>query len=264
MDTPTLVSLALGLSGLMLMAWVIQQATRSSGLVDTIWTLAVGIGGVAAVLLPASSGVMERRIMAGILVAAWALRLGLHILKRNGNHDDPRYEKLTRDWGPRAPLYMFAFLQIQAVAAFVLVLSVRLAAVNASEFPSWRDIAGVLVIAVAVVGESVADAQLARFGRQHRGEKAVCDVGLWAWSRHPNYFFEWLGWAGWAVIAVDPAHAWSFLALLAPLQMYYLLVYASGIPPLEQHMLSTRGDLFRAYQKRTSAFFPLPPKKEPR
>ena len=256
----SLIFIAAGISLIMAMAWLIQQMSKSSALVDTLWTIAVGAGGIAAALLP-GPGTVERRIAVGVLVAVWAIRLGLHIARRNASlDDDPRYAKLTRDWGKNAPFFMFIFLQIQALAAFILVLAVRLAAVNPAAFPSLQDIAGALILIASIAGEAVADAQLAQFGRTHKG--GICDVGLWQWSRHPNYFFEWLGWVGWAVIAIDATNAWTCLALLAPAQMYYLLVYASGIPPLEQHMIATRGEPFRAYQARTSAFFPLPPKLE--
>ncbi|MBW8881271.1 MAG: DUF1295 domain-containing protein, partial [Asticcacaulis sp.] len=94
----------------------------------------------------------------------------------------------------------------------------------------------------------------------------VCDNGLWKWSRHPNYFFEWLGWVGWAVLACGQpfgGQASGWLAWGAPALMYYLLVYASGIPPLEAHMLATRGEAWRVYRARTNAFFPGPPKRIP-
>lgn len=257
MDT-ALIWIAAGLSLILLLAWAIQQMTKSSGLVDTLWTVGVGLGGIAAAILP-GPGEGARRIAVGILVALWAIRLGSHIARRNAKiDDDPRYAKLTKDWGRFAAVFMFIFLQIQAFAAFVLVLAVRLAATNPVAFPQAQDIAGIILLVLSIGGEALADAQLARFGREHKG--AVCDVGLWKWSRHPNYFFEWLGWVAWAVIAINPALPWSFLALIAPAFMFYLLVFASGIPPLEQHMLATRGDRFRAYQAKTSAFFPLPPK----
>ncbi|MGZ6042079.1 MAG: DUF1295 domain-containing protein, partial [Asticcacaulis sp.] len=174
--------------------------------------------------------------------------------------DDPRYAELAQRWGRMFPLYLFIFLQIQAAAALVLVAAVWLAAVNPAPFPSAGDFAGVALLVIAVIGEAMADTQLRRFAHQHKG--GVCNTGLWAWSRHPNYFFEWLGWCAWAVMAANLAMPLSFAAVAAPLLMYYLLVHASGIPPLEAHMLASRGDAFRAYQSRTSAFFPLPPKTD--
>ena len=113
---------------------------------------------------------------------------------------------------------------------------------------------------VAVVGETIADRQLSGFRADPANKGKVCDVGLWGMSRHPNYFFEWLGWLAYAVIAVDPtsAYPWGWLALAGPVLMYWLLVHASGIPPLEAHMLRSRGDAFRAYQARVNAFWPGP------
>ncbi|ESQ73762.1 DUF1295 domain-containing protein [Asticcacaulis sp. AC402] len=260
MDILPLIAIAVGLSVLMTVAWAIQRATGSSGWIDAIWSIAVGLGGIAAAAWPEAGAVDERRMAVGVLVMLWALRLAGHITARtHGAQDDPRYAKLMQDWGRDGPRNLFVFLQIQAAAAFVLVLAVRLAAVNPHAFPTLTDVIGVVLLIIAIAGETVADSQLRRFGKTHKG--AVCDTGLWAWSRHPNYFFEWLGWVAWAVVAFDPANTWSLLALAAPALMYYLLVYASGIPPLEAHMLATRGEAFRAYQRRVSPFFPLPPKK---
>ncbi len=87
----------------------------------------------------------------------------------------------------------------------------------------------------------------------------MCDLGLWRWSRHPNYFFEWFGWLAYPVIALSPDYVWGLATLLAPVFMYWILVYVTGIPPLEQQMLRSRGDRYRDYQLRTSRFFPLPP-----
>jgi steroid 5-alpha reductase family enzyme len=105
----------------------------------------------------------------------------------------------------------------------------------------------------------LSDRQLARFVADPRNAGGICDTGLWAWSRHPNYFFEFLGWCGWPLFAFDPDWPVGWLAVLAPVLMYWLLVHVSGIPPLEQVMLASRGDAFRKYQSRTSAFFPMPP-----
>jgi steroid 5-alpha reductase family enzyme len=88
----------------------------------------------------------------------------------------------------------------------------------------------------------------------------VCDDGLWRWSRHPNYFFQWFGWLAYPVIAIAPGYPLGFAALLAPLFMFWILNYVTGVPPLEAQMARSRGDVWHAYQARTSRFFPLPPK----
>ena len=106
------------------------------------------------------------------------------------------------------------------------------------------------------------DEQLRRFRDDPANKGKICDAGLWKWSRHPNYFFEWLGWLAYPVLAIDLGghDPWGYVALAAPLCMYWLLVYVSGIPPLEEHMLAKRGDAFRKYQMTTNVFFPGPPK----
>ena len=128
-----------------------------------------------------------------------------------------------------------------------------------------RDALAFLIMAIAVGGEGLADWQLQTFKSNPANKGGINDIGLWRFSRHPNYFFETFGWLAYPVLALDftGAYPWGFAALLAPACMYWLLVYVSGIPPLEQHMLRTRGDKFRAYQRRTNAFFPGPVRSAP-
>jgi steroid 5-alpha reductase family enzyme len=259
MDLPLLIALAIGLSGIMTVAWAIQRATGSSGWIDTIWSFAVGIGGMAAALF--TEGEPTRRALAFAMVAAWSIRLGLHIAARTrGAGEDPRYAKLIEEWGPRASLRLWLFLQVQALAAFILVLAVQLAAANPK--PSLRaiDLVAAVVAVIAIAGEAISDRQLAAFRRSKAARTEVMEEGLWRYSRHPNYFFEWLFWCSWPLMALGLSVGWSWLSLLAPIQMYWLLVHVSGIPPLETHMLASRGDKFRALQGRVNAFFPGPRK----
>ena len=139
-------------------------------------------------------------------------------------------------------------------------MAMMLAARNPAPVSWAADLAAFVLIAVSVAGAGVSDQQLARFLADPAHKGRVCDRGLWAWSRHPNYFFEWLGWCAWPVFAFNPSWSLGWLALLAPVLMYWLLVHVSGIPPLERAMLASRGDAYRAYQRQTSAFFPLPPR----
>jgi steroid 5-alpha reductase family enzyme len=125
----------------------------------------------------------------------------------------------------------------------------------------WRDAAGVLMFAAALVGEAVADGQMKRFKADPANRGRVCDAGLWSWSRHPNYFFEWLGWLAYPVIGLDPARPVTWLSMSAPLVMFVLLTRVSGIPPLEDSQLKSKGEAYAAYQRRVSAFFPLPPSR---
>lgn len=263
----SLAVIAIVLCLIMAGAWAVQQRTGNSGWVDTIWTFGLGAVGLAGALAPISSAAWPtaRQFVTAALVLSWSLRLGLHIAQRSaGITDDPRYATLIRLWGSDARRQMFWLLQKQAWVTVPLALAIFLAGQNDAPGLRWQDGLAFVVLVVAIAGETVADRQLRRFRSdpRHRGE--VCDIGLWRWSRHPNYFFEWFGWLAYPLLAIDlndPA-PWGYLALLAPLCMYWLLVYVSGIPPLEQHMLQSRGAAFGAYQMRTSAFFPLPPARQ--
>lgn len=257
-----LLSIAVALSAIMTGAWLVQQRTGNSGWVDTIWTFGLGIVGVASALAPIH-GMALRQMVVAIMIAVWAARLGLHIAQRSaGIADDPRYAEMARQWGDDAPRQMFWLLQIQACVTIPLALAVFLAAHNPAPLFRVQDIAAIVVMAVAIIGEAVADRQLRAFKADPQNKGSVCNAGLWALSRHPNYFFEWLGWLAYPLLAIDVAgsYGWGWPALLAPICMYWLLVYVSGIPPLEAHMLRSRGAVFLDYQARTSAFFPMPPK----
>ena len=148
---------------------------------------------------------------------------------------------------------------IPTLLVFAGMLPVYVAVTRPGGDIGWlTDIAFVVGLAAAIL-ELVADVQMHRFVRDRRDDQAM-DRGLWSWSRHPNYFFEWFGWLAYPLLAIDfsGVYPWGFAALLGPACMYWLLVYVSGIPPLEAHMLERRRDEFRAYQARTSAFFPVP------
>ncbi len=258
-----LISVAIAISGAMGVAWSVAIRTGKSGWVDATWSLATGTIGFAAALVPISGDpfpTLRAWIVAG-LAAIWGLRLGLHIVARTRKGgDDPRYAELRKEWGSDFRRRLFWFLQIQAAAGFVLVIAIAAAAHNPAPDLRAGDWLGIAVLIVSLWGEAVADRQLRRFGSDPANKGRVCDVGLWGVSRHPNYFFEWLGWVAYPLIAIDLTgnYWWGWVALAAPAMMYWLLVHVSGIPPLEAHMLKSRGDRFRAYQARVNAFWPGP------
>ncbi|WP_315928374.1 DUF1295 domain-containing protein [Mesorhizobium sp. SP-1A] len=255
-------ALAACLSATMIGAWLIAILTGRSGWIDAIWSFATGAFGAAAAMIPlANSQISMRQMLVAILALFWSLRLGLHISIRTARGgDDPRYKQLREEWGGSFKRRLFWFLQIQALAAFALALSIMLAAHNPAPGLGVADWTGFAVLIVAIVGETIADRQLSAFRSNPANKGKVCDVGLWGISRHPNYFFEWLGWLAYAIVAIDltGAYPWGWLAIAGPLLMYWLLVHASGIPPLEAHMLRSRGKAFRDYQRRVNPFWPGP------
>jgi steroid 5-alpha reductase family enzyme len=259
-----LVAIAVALSAIMTGAWIIQQRTGNSGWVDTTWTFGLGIVGIAAALMLPPHDFPPREMAVAVLIALWAARLGIHIAARTAKiKDDPRYAKLAQDWGRDAPRRMFLFLQQQAAGSVPLALAVYLAAKNPAPSMRMQDYAGFAIVLIAILGEAIADWQLRKFQSHPENRGKILDTGLWAWSRHPNYFFQWFGWLAWPVIAIDLAggYPYGWLALAGPAVMYWVLRYATGVPHLEMHMERTRGEAFEEYKRRTSLFFPGPPRR---
>jgi len=262
-----LAGMALSLSILMGLAWTVQQWTGNSGWVDTIWTFSVGLVGVGGALWPVAGATPNaRQWLVAALVAIWSLRLGAHIAVRTaGISDDPRYAAFAREWGADSPRRMFIFLQNQGLGSIPLVFAIFVAARFPDDALRPRDHLGALILLVGIAGEALADAQLKAFRANPTNQGRVCDGGLWRWSRHPNYFFEWFGWLAYPVIgfSIDYPlyYPWGWATLLGPVFMYWILVHVTGIPPLEEQMLRSRGERYRDYQSRTSMFVPLPPQK---
>jgi steroid 5-alpha reductase family enzyme len=258
-----LAAIAVALAALMAGAWAVQQRSGNSGWVDTIWTFSLGLVGAGSALWPAGGAAPNaRQWLVAALVAVWSLRLGFHIAVRTAKIiDDPRYAAFAKEWGVDSPRKMFIFLQNQGFGSIPLVFSIFVAARFPSDALRLQDTLGALILFIGIAGEALADAQLKRFRETPANKGRVCDAGLWRWSRHPNYFFEWFGWLAYPVIAISPDYPWGWATLLAPIFMYWILVHVTGIPPLEAQMLRSRGERYRDYQARTSMFFPLPPQK---
>jgi steroid 5-alpha reductase family enzyme len=246
----------LGSAIIMAGAFLIEQKTGASGHIDSIWTLNIGFFSILAAI-PFND---FRAILIVALVAFWALRLGGHIFQRtNKSPDDPRYSEIKKSWGKRAAFNLFWFLQIQAICAFVLISAVRLGVNRGSSDWQFIDFIALFVAIIGISGEAIADNQL-RFFKANNPPNSICNIGLWRFSRHPNYFFEFVFWCGISLFAFDfnEPKLTSIFAIIAPLMMYYLLNYASGIPPLEAYMLKSRGEKFENYMRTTRPFFPFP------
>jgi steroid 5-alpha reductase family enzyme len=244
-------------SGLMLALWLLQVRIGDATHVDVGW--AYGIGLVAIIFAALGGGSAPHRILVALLVAIWSLRLGTHVLVRGvirGEGEDRRYAEMRSRYGPRANRNFFVFFQAQA--AFIVVFSIPalLASFNGSPRLEPLEWAGAVVWAIGLVGEWTADRQLSRWKAEHPGTTAR--GGLWRYSRHPNYFSEWVIWVGLALVAA--AAPWGGLAFLTPVFLLYLILFVTGIPPSEKQALRSRGEDYRRYQRQTSAFVPWPPK----
>jgi steroid 5-alpha reductase family enzyme len=243
----------------MLCLWGIETRTRDAGIVDVGWSGSIGV--CAVYLAFVSDGWLPRRCLVGSLAALWSVRLAGYLLSdRIARRDeDFRYRALREKWGGRAHLYFLLTFLVQAllVVPFVGPLVV-LMTYGREAFSGW-ELTGALLAVAAVVGEATADRQMARFRNAPANRGAVCRAGLWRYSRHPNYFFEWLHWASYSVMAIGvPGGWWTLTGSLGILVPLFLL---TGIPATEAQALRTRGEAYRAYQRSTSMFVPWFPNR---
>ena len=244
---------------LMLVLWALSRRHRDAGVVDVGW--AALLGALAVMLAWTGDGHPTQRLLIGTLGGLWGLRLATHLLfdRVLGKPEDGRYRALRQHWGPRADVHFLWFFQVQALLAVVLSLPFALAAGNPSPRLALLQWCGLALFVGAKLGETVADRQLARFRADPHNRGRTCRRGPWRWSRHPNYFCEWLVWCAFALLALPAPHgAW---ALLAPALMYLMVTRVSGIPWTEAQALRSRGDDYRRYQAETNAFFPGPPRR---
>ena len=245
------------MAGLFSIYWLIQFKLGDSGIVDVFWGASVASVGVF--FCASTSGDLTRRLVAGILISVWAFRLSYYLWVRWKSHDeDPRYTALKQKWGRQAQLRMFRFYQMQAAGAFLFALPLLVAGLGTKPW-GWLDWAAVAIWAVAIFGEAISDYQLHRFRQQSQNQGEVCQVGFWKYSRHPNYFFEWLHWWTYVLLALRAPLGW--LTILAPVAMWFFLNRVTGIPHTEIQATKSRGEKYRTYQQTTNAFFPWFPKQ---
>ncbi|MGE5359296.1 MAG: DUF1295 domain-containing protein [Bacteroidales bacterium] len=246
---------------LMAVLWVIHLRIGNAAIVDAGWAYGLPL---AALVYAADAPQPGARLL--VLVAmfvVWGGRLGTYLLMTRvvGHAEEGRYQALRRRWRTSLPLKFFLFFQAQAVLGVLLSLPALLVARSPVGAFSAVEAIGLVLWAVGVAGETTADAQLARFKRVPANRGRTCRAGLWRYSRHPNYFFEWLVWVAYAVYALGSPYGW--LALSCPALMLYFLFRVTGIPATEDQALRTRGDDYRRYQQTTSAFVPWFPRRRP-
>ena len=239
---------------LMVVVWAVARRIGNNGVVDVAWSFA--FTPLVLVYALTGEGDRARTLVLVAMVLAWSLRLTIYLYRRvMALHpvEDTRYQDLREAWAANLDLRFFVFFQAQAAIAVFFSVPHLLAASHAAPLTTI-DLVGAGVWAVGFVGEATADWQLARFKADPANRGRICNVGLWATSRHPNYFFEWLVWIGFALFAWSAP--WGWLALSAPAVMLYLLLRVTGIPATEAAAVKRRGDAYREYQRTTSAFIP--------
>jgi len=233
--------------------WCLSLRVANYGFLDVVWSLSIAVLAPLYALLGDGAG--TRRLTFAVVGAAWSLRLGLYILirvLRAHPREDARYRTLRERWP--GPGRFLLFFELQALIAVLFSLPFLLAALNPRPTLGPFERFGLALALFACAGESLADWQAQRFKRNPANARAVVDVGLWRYSRHPNYFFESLVWWGFFIAALDSPY--GACTVVCPLLMLYLLLRVTGIPLTEKHSLESRGDAYRAYQRVTSRFVP--------
>jgi len=235
--------------------WVVSLPIRNVSIVDSIWSLMFLL---AASVYAWGQDVLGARALAVLaMVAAWALRLAIHIAWRNRGHgEDFRYREIrARNEPGFAFKSLYLVFGLQAVLAWVVSLPL-LAAVNSTAALTPLDLAGIILWCAGMAFEVLGDAQLARFKADPDNRGKVLDRGLWRYTRHPNYFGEFCVWWGLFLVALAAGGWWS---LVGPALMSVLLLKVSGVALLEKD-IGERRPGYRDYMRRTNAFFPGPPR----
>ena len=248
-----------GASIVMLVGWLVAIKINNTSYVDVLWAYGVGALGFAYLFLEGEKTDPNRLLLVQLLLVLWSLRLGTHLLTRcRGKPEDVRYAYLREWFGQKANFGFFVFFQVQAFW-IVLFASPFLILVRNPNPLGPADFIGLTIWFCGFVGLTIADRQLARFKQSPgRTRSEVCETGLWKYSRHPNYFFEWILWLGYLPMGWHAQDGPWLLAL--PVVLYLFLTKITGIPFVEARKLEAGGDAYHSYVERTSSFFPLPPK----
>ncbi|WP_367606855.1 DUF1295 domain-containing protein [Legionella sp. W05-934-2] len=233
--------------------WFLYRLLKNPSIVDVGWASVLTLTGWVFLLF-GNHAVIS--LICGALLLIWGLRLGGYLwFSRVGKgHLDKRYTKLSEGWKMAKDLGFFLNFQLQGILAFIIALSFYFIS-KRTGMVGWDGL-GIMMIVVGLIGESAADYQLQAYKRN--AKEAVCQNGLWRYCRHPNYFFDWLSWLGFSLIAIQAPNGW--IAFVSPLTLYIIMVYITG-PMTEAGSLSSRGEAYRTYQRQTNQFFPGPRKK---
>ena len=254
--TTILLTTLVATMAMMVFLWLVSLAIRNASIVDIFW--GVGFAIVAVFTFALSNGYLPRKRLIIALAVIWGLRLAIHIGWRNhGKGEDFRYQAMRKRIGERFALVsLFTVFGLQGVLMWVISLPLQASQISSEPARfTWLDFLGVALWIIGFSFEALGDWQLGRFKADPANKGRVMDQGLWAYTRHPNYFGDALLWWGFFLIALsNPGSWWS---LISPVLMTTLLMKVSGVALLEKTLVKTRPE-YRDYVRRTSAFVPLP------
>jgi steroid 5-alpha reductase family enzyme len=243
----------------MIGTWLFARSKNNYSVVDAVWSLSFFVtAGLYALL---GDGLLERRLLMLFCTSIWSLRLGIFLSKRIYSHhptEDSRYAELRKGYGHHVERGFFWFFQYQAYSVVILSTPFLFMALNKISQISSLEYFGAILFFLFLIGESIADYQANNFKKDPHNKNKVCNVGLWRYSRHPNYFFESCIWFSFFIMAASSPY--GIYSLYAPLLILFLLLKVTGVPMSESQSLKNRGEAYRLYQKQTSMFIPWFPK----
>ncbi len=252
MTAEVAVATVVGVIALMLVVWTISLMIKDVSIVDIVW----GLGFVLiAWIVWSRRGPDDRLLLSAVLTTIWGVRLSGYLAWRNlGKGEDYRYVAMRRRYGSRFWLVsLFVVFGLQGVLMWVVSLPVQAAS---GELFELLDVAGICFWIVGMTFETVGDFQLARFKSEPANKGRVLDTGLWRYTRHPNYFGDFMVWWGLYLIALGGGAWWT---AIGPLVMTALLIRYSGAGLLEK-TIGRRRTGYAEYVQRTNTFFPGPPR----
>jgi steroid 5-alpha reductase family enzyme len=241
----------------MIIVWVWAKMIRNNGVVDIFWAFNFLI--IALIIYFMANGDPLRKLLVCGLAALWSLRLGTYLLIRVGSHlkeEEGRYKQLRLEWNDTK---FFFFFQAQAFSNVMLSIPFFLIALNPDPEISIVEYIGATLWLISIIGEGLSDYQLKKFKNDPANKGKVCQYGLWNYSRHPNYFFQFMIWVSVFIFALPSPYGW--ISVICPLSIGYLIFKVTGIPMTEEQALRSKGEAYKEYQRTTSAFVPWFKKK---
>jgi steroid 5-alpha reductase family enzyme len=245
---------------IMLLVWIWAWKIKNAGVVDIFWAFNFTV--IAAVIWLMADGFADRKNLVCVLAGLWSLRLGFYLLIRVGSHlteEEGRYKQLRKEWGPNPDRTFFFFFQAQALSNIFLAIPFFIIAQNKTESLSIIEWIGAGLWLISIIGEGLSDWQLKQFKKNAANKGKVCQDGLWNYSRHPNYFFQFMIWVSVLIFALPSEYGW--ISVVCPLTIFYLIWKVTGIPMTEEQAVRSKGEAYIEYQRTTSSFVPWLKKK---
>ena len=237
--------------------WAVSIKTRKFAWIDVFW-----VSSFIPLTLHSLFAVWSwPQVLLLMMYLIWSYRLSRLLFRRvYGKKEDSRYVTLKNYWQNKAPFYLYLLYLAEGLLVLLLFIPVYLQAQSTQASLDGWNLFGALLFSLFLLGETLADSQRDRFRRNSTGpKKEVCNIGLWKYSRHPNYFFEILIWYSFAVynFSLDQ----NLLSFLPAITMNLLIWKVTGVPPSQRQALESRGNAYREYMKKTNVLIPWIPKE---